>query len=337
MPLPPGLLRTAGSPHCPLGSVSLRALLDRALPSCSLPGSGAPRFLPRPSEQNLGRGTVCCWGSSLTLHRGILSLYLSDQLPEDTALEGGGRRAGACAEGPGPRATRDLASSSSGPLAHHLFCALVTHESSHSPGLRSAPDAPLFSCWHSEGPTVLGQVPSGLGGGWGRPSPALAHCPPLHGVRPWSFPGPEPPCRPGSLSAGNACVYRLGVPSPGGIWAGAACTTRGRDRLSEEGPDCGSGTPLWHLSPSSHAWSELCRGSSGGSVPVILPGSWPLRPSQPAPWRDSSLLGRCQRPALGPCLVGLASQYRAAGCCRLSEKALCLSPLPPLPPSNQFP
>lgn len=82
--------------------------------------------------------------------RGKVSLHALDQLQEDTVLWEGGQRARLCSREPGAVIRLTLLApcphwawylASSGPPAH-LFCALVTYESSPSLGPQLVPDTP---------------------------------------------------------------------------------------------------------------------------------------------------------------------------------------------------
>lgn len=102
VPLPPGLLRTARSPHCPsLGVFPLESILGQSPYFLALQRVRGSTLLPRLSNQNLCWVLVSPWGFSIPFQEKSQSLHVLDQLPEDTVLWEGGRRAGPCSRGPG--------------------------------------------------------------------------------------------------------------------------------------------------------------------------------------------------------------------------------------------
>lgn len=162
-----------------LRSFLLRAFwVEPLLPSYSK-GQGFPPFLPRLSSQHLcwilvslpGAAPSCFLGRVWSPHFRPASSFR-----RSTVLREGGGRDGACGGEPGdgrllslaPYPNRARCPASSGPQAH-LFCALVTYESSPSLGPQPVPDTPWGppvkllalrgSC--SAGPSALGQASGG--------------------------------------------------------------------------------------------------------------------------------------------------------------------------------
>ena len=159
-----------------LRSFLLRAFwVEPLLPSYSK-GQGFPPLLPRLSSQHLcwilvslpGAAPSCFLGRVWSPHFRPASSFR-----RITVLREGGGRDGACGGEPGdggllslaPYPNRAWCPASSGPKAH-LFCALVTYESSPSLGPQPVPDTPWGppvkllalrgSC--SAGPSALGQA-----------------------------------------------------------------------------------------------------------------------------------------------------------------------------------
>lgn len=177
VPLPPGLLRTARSPHCPsLGVFPLESILGQSpyfLALQRVRGSHPPSQAEQ-SEPLLGPGLSLgllhpisgeesespCFRSASRGHSSV------GGRTEGWAVQQGSRRRAEWSQAPlrGPVSHRAWCPPLCGPPAH-LFCALVTCESSPSLGPHSVLDTPwgpLLSCWHSgscsAGPSVLGQA-----------------------------------------------------------------------------------------------------------------------------------------------------------------------------------
>lgn len=204
MPLPPGLLRTARSPHCPsLGVFPLESILGQSpyfLALKRVKGSHPPSQAEQ-SEPLLGPGLSLgllrpisgeesespCFRSASRGHSSV------GGRTEGWAVQQGSRSREEWSQAPlrGPVSHRAWCPPLCGPLAH-LFCALVTYESSPSLGPHSVLDTPwglpvkllalrILQCWAKRPWT-------GLRGGQDHQS-----SPPPPAPYTWSLPEPEPP------------------------------------------------------------------------------------------------------------------------------------------------